>query len=78
MVPRQNKKYKANSRSTVSSTGENYFNVLPEHKKKKSVILIVKTEVDQSIIVTKVPFFTTYIKIVADRRPSQRHCFSDF
>jgi len=37
---------------------------------KKPVILITKTELVQSIIVAKIPFFTTHIEIVRDRRPS--------
>lgn len=55
-------------------TSVSYLNI----RKKKSVTLIAKTEVGQSVIVTEVPFFTTYIKIGGDRRPSQRCCFSDF
>lgn len=50
------KNNRANCRSTVSSTGETDFDFLPEYK-RNPVTLITKTELSQSIIVTKNPIF---------------------
>lgn len=45
---------------------------------EKPMTLLTKINLVQSIIVAKVSFFTTHIKIAGDRKPSWRHCFSDF